>query len=80
MEIIMTDAFEGYEKYMEYLTQGKLDGYLDSIRREDKVTDLEVELPLEPILLLHDLGKHTDQERINELFIDDTVFVMFELS
>jgi hypothetical protein len=50
-----------FEKYVEYLATGKLDGYLDSILREDKVTDLE---PLDPILLLHDLGKHLDQARI----------------
>jgi hypothetical protein len=63
----------GFEKYVEYLATGKLDGYLDSIRREDKVTDLE---PLDQILLLHDLGKHLDQARIEQLFIHDTVFVV----
>jgi hypothetical protein len=74
-EANMAAALAGFENYMEYLATGKLDGYLDSIRREDKVTDLEVHLPLDPILLLHDLGKHLDQERVRELFIHDTVFV-----
>jgi hypothetical protein len=71
----MTTAFAGFENYIDHLATGKLDGYLDSIRREDKVTDLKVHLPRDPILLIHDLGKHLDQERIRELFIKDTVFV-----
>jgi hypothetical protein len=67
----MSAALAGFENYMEYLATGKLDGYLHSIRRKDKVTDLEVHLPLDPILL----RKHLDQEWVTELFIYDTVFV-----
>ena len=68
----MTKAFEGFEEYIEYLATGKLDAYLDSTKREDKVTDLNVYLPIDPSLLIHDLGKHPDQERIQELFIHDS--------
>ncbi|KAF8516724.1 hypothetical protein BU17DRAFT_92559 [Hysterangium stoloniferum] len=66
-------AFKDFENYIKYLAIGKLDGYLDSIQRHDKVTDLGVYLPLDPILLLHDLGRHVDNKRIEKLFIDDTV-------
>jgi len=57
----------GFEYYIEYLATGKLDRYLDSIQCEDKITDLKVHLPLDPILLLHDLGKHQDQKLIREM-------------
>jgi hypothetical protein len=80
----MVDALSGFENYIDYLATGKLDVYLDSIKCEDKVTDLDlgVVLPLRPILLIHELGKHVDQERIEALFKRDrfdecdTVFVV----
>jgi hypothetical protein len=72
----MAAALDGFEQYIEYLATGKLDGYLDSIRREDKVQLIGVDLPRDPILLIHDLGKYPDQERIRDLFIHDTVFVV----
>jgi len=71
----MAAAFAGFQVYIEYLATGKLDGYLDSIRREDKVRIPGVVLPLDPILLLHRLGRNLDEKRIKELFIHDTVFV-----
>ncbi|KAF8340839.1 hypothetical protein F5887DRAFT_919439 [Amanita rubescens] len=67
----MVDAFAGFENYIDHLATGKLDVYIDSIKCEDKVTDLGVVLPLPPILLIHGLGKHADQERIEELFKRD---------
>jgi hypothetical protein len=67
----MAAAFAGFETYIEYLASGKLDVYLDSIKREDKLTDLRVHLDTMPILLIHDLGKHPDHERIKGLFILD---------
>ena len=74
-EANMAAALADFEPYIKYLATGKLDGYLDSIRLEDKVEVPEVNLPRDPILLIHDLGKHLDQERIRDLFIHDTVFV-----
>jgi hypothetical protein len=71
----MAAALAGFEHYIEYLATGELDGYLDSIRCEDKVEVPKVHLPCDPILLIHDLGKDVDQERIRDLFIRDTVFV-----
>ena len=64
----MAAAFAGFEEYIEYLATGKLDGYLDSIRPEDKLKMIGVDLPLNPILLIHDLGKHPNHERIKDLF------------
>ncbi|KAF8521901.1 hypothetical protein BU17DRAFT_87449 [Hysterangium stoloniferum] len=72
-EATMATAIERFEDYIKYLATGKLDGYLDSTRREDKLTDLEVTLPLGPILLLHDLGNRPDKVRIEKLFTRDTV-------
>lgn len=71
----MATALEPFNQYITYLAKGKLDGYFDSIRLEDLVTDLEVELPSQPMLLLHDLGK--DEESIKRLFCGDIVFVSF---
>ena len=77
----MTCAFEPFTKYISYLANGKLDGYFDSIKPEDLVTDLEVQLPSHPMLLLHHLGNYPDDERIQHLFRRDrdTVFVFFFL-
>ena len=74
-EAKLASSLEGFEKYIQYLATGRLDGFLDSIRREDKDIDHGVHLPLDPILLLHDLGKYPNQERINEMFTGDTMFV-----
>ena len=56
----MLTAFQPF-----YLAEGKLDGYFDSIRPEDLVTDLEVQLPTRPMFLLHDLGRYSDKEQID---------------
>ena len=64
----MANALAGFEKYFEYLATGELDGRLDSIRPEDKLTKFGVHLPINPFLLLHDLGMNPDQERIADLF------------
>lgn len=69
---IMAEALAGFEKYFALLASGELDARLDSIRPEDKLTELGVGLPLNPILLLHDLGKHLDQKRIEDLFKPNT--------
>ena len=68
-KIKMADTLAGFEKYFEYLATGELDGRLDSIRPEDKLKKFKIDLPVEPILLLHDLGKHPDHERIEDLFM-----------
>ncbi len=64
----MAKALAGFEKYFEYLATGELDGRLDSIRPDDKLIKFGVHLPINPILLLHDLGKYPDHERIKDLF------------
>jgi hypothetical protein len=73
----MLTALEPFTQYITYLAEGKLDGYFNSIRPEDLVTDLRVKLPMQPMLLLHDLGKYTNREKIEHLFVCDTVFVVF---
>ena len=73
----MLTALKPFTQYITYLAEGGLDRYFDSTRREDFVTVLDVKLPTQPMLLLHDLGKSSNMERINDLFVTDTVFVSF---
>ena len=76
----MARAFEPFTEYITYLGKGKFDGYFNSARPEDSVdlvTDLDVKLPSLPMPLLHNLGKSKNDERIEQLFIRDTVFVSF---
>ena len=73
----MLAALEPFTQYITYLAKGKLDEYFNSIRPEDLVTDLKVELATQPMLLLHDLGKYTNRETIERLFVCDTVRVSF---
>ena len=77
IEPAMFTALEPFTQYITYLAKGKLDGYFNSIQPEDLVTDLKVTLPTQPMLLLHDLGKYTNKETIENLFVCDTVFVVF---
>jgi hypothetical protein len=76
METSMADAIKPFEQYIECLAQGKLDGYLDSNRRGDKVSVPNMTLATDPNLLLHDLGKQSNLERIKKLFVKDTVYVV----
>ncbi|KAF8351495.1 hypothetical protein F5887DRAFT_211424 [Amanita rubescens] len=71
IEPAMRTALEPFAQYITYLAQGKMDGYLDSIRPEELVTDLQVRLHTEPMLLLYDLGNN--MEEIEKLFLSDTV-------
>ncbi|KAF8510678.1 hypothetical protein BU17DRAFT_97886 [Hysterangium stoloniferum] len=73
-------TIQEFDNYLKYLATGKLDGYLDSIRCEDKLTDLNVDLPLHPILLLHDLGKRPDKDRIKNLFTRGSTVHLFGVS
>ena len=73
----MDDAIKPFLKYIQYLATGKLDAYMDSLQRRDKETDLNMNLPIHPSLLLHDLGKYLDQEQIKRLFVSDSMFVVF---
>jgi hypothetical protein len=70
----MDDAIK---PFLKYLATGKLDAYMDSLQRKDKETDLNMNLPIHPSLLLHDLGKYLDQEQIKRLFVSDSMFVIF---
>ncbi len=77
IENAMLDAFQPFTQYITYLAEGKLDGYFDSIQPEKLVTDLKVELPTQPMLLLHGLGENINMEVVESLFTSDTVFVVF---
>src|SRR5258708_3624303 len=63
MATSMATAFKPFKQYLEYLAQGKLDGYLDSNSRNDKVPVSGVRLSRDPNLLLHGLGKNIDKKR-----------------
>jgi hypothetical protein len=72
----MNVMFKPFEQYIEWLAEGKLDGYLGSIRHEDKIEVPNVDISNDLSLLLHDVGKFPDEERVRKLFIDDTKFVV----
>ena len=58
-----------------------MDGFLDSIHREDKdITELDMSMSTDPILLLHNLGKHPETKPIEKLFVHNTVFVALDLA
>jgi hypothetical protein len=73
----MLTALNPFTQYITYLAEGKLDGYFNLTRLENLVTDLQVTLPTGTKLLLHDLGRYSDMERIESLFVPNTVFVLF---
>jgi hypothetical protein len=79
IEPAMLAVLEPFTQYITYLAKGKLDGYFNSIRPEGLVTDLEVQLPMRP-MLLHNLSKYTNRETIEHLFAGGTVFVVFLVS
>jgi hypothetical protein len=64
----LASAFQPFKQYIEYLAHGKLDGYLDSINRDDKISVPEMVISKDPNLLLHGLGKEPDL--ISGLFIE----------
>ena len=73
----MATAFEPFREYIEQLAQGKLDGYLNSNRREDKVLVPEMKLSNDPNLLLHDVGKSPEMKKeAEQLFVPDTMYVI----
>jgi hypothetical protein len=71
----MNAAFKPFDEYIQWLAEGRLDGYLDSIRCEDKTKVPNVAISNDLSLLLHDVGKFPDKERIRKLFINDTMSV-----
>jgi hypothetical protein len=72
---MMKAAFEPFKEYVQWLAEGKLDSYLNSICPEDKEEVPNVDVPKDLSLLLHDIGKHPDVERIEKLFVNGTVCV-----
>ena len=76
MQAKITLAFEPFKQYIGYLATGKLDGYLDSVDRKDKLTVPGLRMSTNPHLLLHDLSKYTDQERVGHLFQSGTTSVI----
>lgn len=75
----MESTFKGFEKYIRSLASGKLDTFFDSLQPGNEAAGLGVHLPHGPILLLHDLGKYPNCERIMELFSGNTVLVGSDL-
>jgi hypothetical protein len=80
MDENMASEFEPFKLYIEYLAQGKLDGYLNSNLREDKPLVPDIATSNDPNLLLHDLGKYADMDKINGLFVEDVVYVFNQLT
>ncbi|KAF8309783.1 hypothetical protein F5887DRAFT_1091838 [Amanita rubescens] len=71
----MAEALAGFRKYIEYLATGKLDVYLDSIKREDKLTDFGVDLPLTQIFSFTSLASIKIRNGLRACFISVKVMV-----
>ena len=74
----MEVAIKPFDKYIDDLAKGELDGYFGSIQHQGKEPDLDFGLPSGPILLLDGLGgelSQKDQERVNDLFSPGITFV-----
>jgi len=70
-ETKIASALKPFNQYIKYLAQGKLDAYLDSNLRGDKISVPEMEISTDPSLLLNGLG--SDAGAIKELFLPGTV-------
>src|SRR6266498_101597 len=69
----MASAFRPFIQYIQYLAEGKLDGYFNSTQQaEALVTDFKVKLPDWPMLLLHNLGNHPNDVRLTRVFESNT--------
>jgi hypothetical protein len=74
----MTGALNDYDSYLQYLAEGKLDGFMDSLKPEDNNLPkdlINIQNKRGPFLLLNGLGRSFDQKRIKDLFSEKTVFV-----
>jgi hypothetical protein len=61
---------------MECLALGKLDAYLDSVHRTDKLLVPGIEMSTDANLLLHELGQRCDMRKITQLFSGGTVYIV----
>jgi len=74
-ELALDAALTPFNQYITHLAEGKLDAYFDLTQPEN--LDPGLTFALQPMLLLHNLGKADIDERIERLFIAQTVFVLF---
>jgi hypothetical protein len=72
----MITAFDPFKTFIKHLAEGKLDAFLDSHCRTEKITLPGLQISTDPNLLLHGLGQSGDMERIEQLFIPDIVYVV----
>lgn len=73
----MDTALKPFNKYITHLAEGKLDAYFDLTQPEDLHPELK--FASHPMLLLHNLGKAVNDERVERLFVANTVFVLFHV-
>jgi hypothetical protein len=71
-------AFKQFEPYINSLAKGKLDYHFDEIFH-DKKHKSNSTMSTSPSLLLHHLGNGINNERVKDLFIEETVFVILTL-
>ena len=72
-ELAMDTALMPFNQYITHLAEGKLDAYFDLTQPEDLDPELKFASHL---MLLHNLGKAVNDERIKRLFVANTVFVL----
>jgi hypothetical protein len=75
----MKVAFKPFEQYMDFLADGSLDGYFNSIYPDGKTAVPGIMMSTDINLLLHELGQHVDQKRVETLFEPGTTYVVWNL-
>ena len=75
-------AIAPFQEYISLLALGELDGYMHSLRSEDKPAVPGMVVSNRIHLLVHDLGNpdRIDEERVKKLFDKRTMFVAFSIT
>ena len=76
----MAKALDPFRRLMEDFAKGSLDAYFDSVSPKEKTQTLEAvewadylsKLSTDPNLLLHELGQHAYQTKLENLFLKKT--------
>jgi hypothetical protein len=73
-------AFTPFTQYVDWLVRGTLDTYVDSVQPELHTSVPGMVLCPDSQLLLHRLGKNVDERRMDLIFSEGVVFVVFQIT
>jgi hypothetical protein len=76
----LNSAFTPFTEYIDWLVRGVLDPYVDSVQPELHKSVPGMVLCPDPQLLLHGVGKDVDKRRMDLIFAEGVVFVVFQIA